>query len=85
MKEVRLGRWYDERTETDWQVVEWGEPGRVKNIDENRLTYNGINDSDYTTFAIVYPDGTVVYRSWSGALPDDLDDLVDYWMQHGSL
>lgn len=85
MEERRLGRWYDSRTDTEWQIVEWGSPGRPKNIDENRLTYNGIWNSTLTTFAIVYPDGTVKHLSLSGVLPLDLDDLVDYWIENGSL
>lgn len=85
MEERRLGRWYDTRTNTEWQVVEWGSLGRPKNIDENRLTQSGIESSTHTTFAIVYPDGSVIHRTWSGALPDDLEDLVDYWIEHESI
>lgn len=85
MEERRLGRYYDHRTDTEWQVVEWGTVGNVKNIDENRLTHRGIENSDHTTFAIVYPNGDVIHRTWSGVLPDDLDDLVDYWIEHESL
>jgi hypothetical protein len=85
MEERRLGRWYDSRTDTEWQVVEWGDVSHVKNIDENRLTQRGIENSSHTVFAIVYPNGDVKHLTWSGVLPDDLDDLVDYWMQTGSL
>lgn len=85
MEERRLGRWYDTRTDTEWQVVEWGSPGDIRNVDEHRLTRSGLAGSTVTTFAIVYPSGDVKHLTFSGYLPDDLDDLVDYWMQHGSL
>ena len=85
MGERRLGRWYDSRTDTEWQVVEWGSPRNLKNIDDNRLTRSGIENSTLTTFAIVYPDGKVKHLSFSGVLPLDLDDLVDYWIENGSL
>ena len=85
MEERRLGRWHHADTDTEWQVVEWGSIGHIKNADENRLTRNGLNQSQLTTFAIVYPSGEVRHLTWSGALPDDLEDLVDYWTEHESL
>lgn len=85
MEERRLGRYHHPDTDTEWQVVQWGNPGHIKNVDEFRLTRAGLAQSSYTTFAIVYPNGEVKHLSFSGVLPDDLDDLVDYWTDHESL
>lgn len=85
MLERRLGRYYHPETNTEWQVVEW-RPGHVtKDVDAFRLTRGQLTRSTYTTFAIVYPDGKVIHRSFSGVLPLDLDDLADYWLDHESL
>lgn len=85
MEEKRLGRYYHSETETEWHVVKWGSHERQKNVDENRLTRNALNNSEYTTFAVLYPDGKVKHLSFAGVLPSDLDSLADYWMDIESL
>lgn len=85
MIERGLGRYYHPDTNTEWTVVEWRSGGQIKNPDEFRLTRGQLGRSDYTTFAITYPDGRVEHRSFSGVLPLDLDDLADYWLDHESL
>lgn len=85
MEERRIGRYYHPDSDTEWQVVEWGDRGSMKNIDENRLTRAGITRSQITTFAIVYPNGDVQHRTFSGYLPEDLDDVAEYWFDNESL
>ena len=85
MEELRLGRYHHAETDTNWQVVEWGSVGDLKNIDENRLTKAGLQGSEHTTFAISYPDGRTIHLTFSGVLPQDLDDVADYWSDHESL
>lgn len=85
MEELGVGRFYHPETQAEFHVVEWGERGAIKNLDENRLTRSGLAQSQVTTFAILYPNGDVKHRTFSGVLPEDLDDLVDYWGDHESL
>lgn len=85
MEKKSLGRYYHPETRTNWQVVEWGQSGSVKNLDENRLTEAQLTRSTLTTFAIVYPNGEVNHLTFSGVLPSDLDDLAAYWIDHESL
>ena len=59
MAEIRLGRWTDPESETEWQVESWTQYGSVRHHGENRLTRAG--------------------------LPDDLDDLIEYWREGGSI
>lgn len=85
MDELRLGRYHHPDTDTDWQVVEWGDHGAMKNIDSFRLTRNGLAQSQVTTFAVVFPNGDVQHRTFSGYLPEDLDDVAEYWFDNESL
>lgn len=80
-----MGRYYHPESQTEWQVVEWGDRGNLKNLDENRLTRAALTRSQVTTFAIMQPNGDVKHLTFSGVLPTDLDDLADYWTDHESL
>lgn len=85
MAEIRLGRWTDPESDTEWQVDSWTQGGTTRHHGENRLTRSGLAGSDKTTFAISRPDGKVIYRTFTGPLPDNIDDLIDYWREGGSL
>lgn len=85
MEERRLGRYHHAPTKTEWQVVEWGDYDRLRNAEDNRLTRSGLQQSQLTTFAIVYPNGEVKHLTFSGYLPTDLDSLAAYWIENDSL
>lgn len=86
MEEMRVGRYYHPESQTEWQIVEWGKDSdHMKNVDEFRLTRNGIEDSQLTTFAIAYPNGKVKHLTFAGYLPEDYDEIYEYWVEGGSL
>lgn len=85
MIERGLGHYYHPETNTEWIVVEWKPGNYIKNTDEFRLTAGQLARSTLTTFAIRDANGNVEHRTFSGALPHDLEDLVDYWTDHESI
>lgn len=86
MEEIRVGRYFHPETGTEWQIVEWGKDSdHMKNNDEHRITRGGIESSQLTTFAIQYPNGDVKHLTFSGYLPEDLDEVAEYWTGEGSL